>query len=136
MPHQITLLYAAVLAVILILLSLRVVLLRRRFRVGLGTGEEAELARAVRVQGNFCEYVPLAVILILLLESTGVVPGWFLHILGLALVCGRLAHGFFGLNRSGGVSNGRFFGTLLTWLVLAAGALAGLYLAVVRWLVA
>lgn len=130
MPYQITLLYTAVLVLILILLSLRVVMLRRRFGVGLGTGNEAELGRAIRTQGNFCEYVPMALILMALLEGTGVLPAILLHGLGVALVAGRLAHGFFGLNRSGGISGGRFYGTALTWLVLFAGAVVGLYLVV------
>lgn len=130
MPYQISLLYTAFLALILILLSLRVVILRRRFRVGLGSGDEAELARAIRAQANFCEYVPMALILMLLLEGAGVLPAAVLHGLGVALVAGRLAHGFFGLNRSGGISGGRFYGTALTWLVLFAGAGMSIYLVI------
>ena len=44
------------------------------------------------------------------------------------LLLGRLLHAF-GLSRSGGYSFGRFTGTVLTWLVFLAMALAGLWLA-------
>ena len=50
-------------------------------------------------------------------EGTGR-PLLLLHGLGCALLIGRILHGFVGLNRSAGVSTGRFVGTLLTWVML------------------
>ena len=55
MPVAITTLYAGILGVVLIALSFRVVQRRWRFKVGVGTGDNPELARAIRVHGNFIE---------------------------------------------------------------------------------
>jgi uncharacterized protein len=131
---MITAFYAGLLALILLALSIRVVMLRRRHQVGIGTGEHRGLELAVRAQANFCEYVPIALILLLVLELTGSVAASVLHVLGLMLVTGRLLHGFFGLNRSPGTSMGRFVGTLLTWLTMAATALFVIGLATGHWL--
>lgn len=136
MMVSITLFYAALCALILVVLSLKIVALRRRHQVGIGAGQQAELERAIRVQANFVEYVPLALLLLLLLELSAVLPVWLLHILGGCLVVARVLHGFLGLNRSAGVSAGRFLGTALTWLVLLLCALAGLYMSLGRWLLA
>lgn len=122
------LLYAALLALVLLALSYNVVRLRRRHQVGIGTGGNEELARAVRAQANFCEYVPLALVLLALVEFSARAPAWSLHLLGASLVVGRVLHGI-GLNRSSGASKNRVLGTLLTWLVLLFGAGLALWLA-------
>jgi len=98
-----------------------VVRLRQRHEVGIGTGSVQALERAVRVQANFCEYVPLALLVLALIEFGSSVPVWVLHALGLALLVGRVAHAL-GLNRSAGASRARVLGTLLTWIVLVLGA--------------
>ena len=56
----ITPLYAALAAVILIVLSLRVIGARRSHRVAIGDGADEDLARRIRAHGNFTEYTPLA----------------------------------------------------------------------------
>ena len=117
---MITGLYAALSALILVGLSLRVVGLRRRHRVGIGDGGHNDLAQSVRAQGNFIEYVPLALILLMALEASGG-SAWLIHLLGIALVVGRLAHAA-GLTRSRGTSFGRAFGASLTFLILLVGA--------------
>jgi len=133
MAYSITLFYASLLGLILVALSLRVVALRRRYQIGVGAGDRPELELAIRSQANFCEYAPIGIVLLFLLDGTGVVPAVVLHILGLALVVGRVLHGFVGLNRTAGYSMGRFVGTLLTWLMIAGSALFGAGLAVGRW---
>ena len=125
---QITALYAALLGLLVLLLGLRVVHGRWTRRIGLGDGGDAELTRRIRVHGNFVENVPLAVVLLLLLELTGVAPAW-LHGFGIALVAGRVLHAF-GLSRHAGTSFGRLSGTLLTWVAIAAMSVLLLY----RWL--
>ncbi len=64
-------LYAALLGFLLVYLSIRVIRLRRRFKVAIGAGGEAAIERAARVQANFSEYVPMALILLLLAEIQG-----------------------------------------------------------------
>lgn len=121
----ITPLYAAILALLVVGLTLRVVWLRRQFQVGIGTGEERELAKAVRAHGNAVETIPLALVLMLLVEL-GSVPALALHSAGIALVVGRSAHAF-GLSRHAGTSPGRVIGMLLTLFVVLflAGILLG-----------
>jgi uncharacterized protein len=128
-------LHAGLLALIFLGLSLRVVYLRRTLRVGLGSGGHESLNRAVRAHGNFAEYVPLALVLLLGLEAGTALPAWALHTMGLALVLGRVLHGFFGLNRHAGASLGRVWGTALTWLVIGVSALLLVATGVGRWLV-
>ncbi|MFC7611818.1 MAPEG family protein [Teichococcus aestuarii] len=50
-------------------------------RVALGLGEDVRLLRASRAQGNFTEYAPLTLLLLLLLEAAGSGPA-LLHLLG------------------------------------------------------
>ncbi len=118
----ITPLYAALAAAILIVLSLRVIGLRRGRRVAIGDGGDEDLARRIRAQGNFAEYTPLALLLILLLELGGA-PAWQLHLLGAALILGRILHAWSLTAHSG---KGRLAGMTLTFFVLAAGALGNL----------
>lgn len=125
MYPSVVLLYTALLALLLLVLSFNVVRLRRRHQVGIGTGSVQALERAVRAHGNFCEYVPLAIVLLALIEFGGNVPVWSLHLLGLLLLGGRVAHAF-GLSRSAGASRARVVGTMLTWTVLLVAAGMGL----------
>jgi len=75
------------------LLSLRVIRLRQTVRVAIGDGGDKALRRAIRVHGNFAEYVPLTLILIFAAESIGVSTKW-IHGLGIALFVGRLLHAY------------------------------------------
>jgi uncharacterized membrane protein YecN with MAPEG domain len=124
---QITALYAALLGVLIVVLALRVVLGRRSSRVGIGDGGNHELIRRIRAHGNAIENVPLALLLLLVAELTGVDAAW-LHACGIVLVLGRLLHAS-GLSRHAGTSFGRFAGTLMTWLAMLAMCLVLLW----RW---
>ena len=79
----------------------------------------------MRAHGNFTEYVPLALILMGLIELNGGPPP-LLHGLGAALVVGRLLHAW-GLSGSVGVSFGRVAGSIATWATIVVGALFALY---------
>lgn len=121
----ITGLYAALLAFVLLWLSLRVINERRRGGVALGTGDSHALLRASRAQGNFVEYVPIILVMLALLEAGGA-AAWALHGLGAALLAGRLAHGI-GVGREperprGGDIRLRQLGMGLTFSVLIAAA--------------
>jgi len=90
---KITLLYAAVLAVMSIALSARAGLFRGKVRVSILYGEpmNAELAERVRVHQNFLEYVPLLLILMAGIELSGG-NSLFLYIVGAVLILARIAH--------------------------------------------
>ena len=64
----ITSVIASLLTIIFIKLSFAVIGLRRKNKVGLGSGGYEDLERAIRAQGNFAEYVPFGIILIACLE--------------------------------------------------------------------
>lgn len=113
-----SLLYAGLLGLLLIGLSVQVVRARRRYRVGLGVGSEEGMQQAVRVHANFAEYVPFAVLLLVLAEVSGL-PAAAVHGAGILLVVSRLWHAA-GLTGSPGRSFGRFYGTAGTWLVIVA----------------
>ena len=118
MGAPITSIYAALCGSLMIALAVRVSMLRRRFRIGVGSAGQEALERAIRVHANFTEFVPLALILMLLAELGGV-TGWLMHVFGITLVVSRLLHAW-GLTRSGGVSFGRLYGTLGTWALILA----------------
>jgi len=103
-------------------LALRVVLARRAARVGLGDGDNKRLEQTIRAHANCSEYVPIALILLILLEQT-TLTAWSMHAAGAALLAARILHAW-GLSHSSGESFGRFYGTLLTWMVIVFSALA------------
>jgi uncharacterized membrane protein YecN with MAPEG domain len=89
----ITAFYASLLAFLFVLLSVRVIAQRREARVEIGVGESKELLRRSRVHANFAEYVPLALLMLAFAESLKS-PSIVLHLLGLALLAGRLLHAY------------------------------------------
>lgn len=122
---QITALYAGIFALIYIGLSARVALTRRRVRVSVFDGGNAELGRAIRQHGNFGEYVPFALILMALIELNGGAV-WLVHGLGASLLVARLVY----LNALKGITGATFtcriIGMTLTWLVITVAALVAL----------
>lgn len=104
---------------------MRVMLHRKAHRIGVGTGGDEVMTRRVRVHANFAEYVPLALLMLALLELAGTAAA-VVWTCGLVLLLARLAHAI-GLGGSAGYSAGRFGGTLLTLAVLLAMALLGLW---------
>lgn len=118
---RITGIYAALATLLVLILAARVVLARNTHKIGIGDGGERELIKRIRAHANALENLPLALLLLLLLELNQTQPAW-LHALGIALILARIAHAI-GLSRSSGHSVGRFGGTGLTWLVMLAMAL-------------
>lgn len=118
----VTALYAALLAPLLILLSVRVIRLRRSERVAIGDGGDASLLRAMRVHANFSEYVPLALVLMGLAESLATAP-LLLHALGATLVAGRLSHAY-GVSKAKETLAFRVAGMAMTFATI--GTLAAL----------
>lgn len=118
---SITLFYAGLLAIWFLVLSIRVV--QGRDKVSLGDGGDPLMLRRIRGHGNFAEYVPLILLLMVMLELSGL-QAWLLHVLGVTLVVARLLHGV-SLGFTEHWKFGRFYGTLLTFiLLLVAGGLA------------
>ena len=121
----VTPLYAALLALWFVVLSVYVTIHRQRKSVSLGDKGDAQLLRVIRSQANFSEYVPLALLLMLFLEMSHF-SVYVLHALGIALLAGRLLHGY-ALSFTSGFEFGRVVGAVLTWGVLVVAALLCLY---------
>lgn len=117
----ITSLYAGLLGLLLLALSLGVSRQRLRHKVSHGDGGVPELISAIRAHANFTEYVPLSLLLILLLELSGH-HAWLIHGLGAALFISRILHAQGMSGRKGPPSFGRKYGTVLAWLVLLVSA--------------
>jgi uncharacterized membrane protein YecN with MAPEG domain len=123
MSAPITALWAGLLGILSLALAMNVVRARSSEKVIFGDGGVLVMQQRIRVHGNFVEYVPLALVLLLVLELNGT-SALVLNVLGGGLFLGRLLHAF-GLTSSTGTTPGRFVGTVLTWLaILAASALA------------
>ena len=117
----ITPLYAAITGLIFVVLSIRTLRLRHRFKVSIGSGNEPLLARAIRVHGNFAEYVPTALLLLFFVEvSAGNTT--LVHALSLLLLTGRLLHAY-GVSQLAENHKFRIAGTAMTFTVIISSAL-------------
>lgn len=121
----ITGLYASLLGLIFVFLSIQVIKMRRKYAISLGDGNNEFLQKATRAHANFNEYVPICIVLLLVAELTSQAD-IFLHICGILLVYGRVAHAY-GLISKSGISWGRASGFLATVSVLIALSLWNLY---------
>ncbi|MEN3952009.1 MAPEG family protein [Iodidimonas sp. SYSU 1G8] len=81
----------------------------------------------MRVQANFVENVPLALILLYLLEAGGA-PTVMVHVLGAALVIARLLHAW-GYSGNPGATYPRLIGAQTTFLLLSIMGFGLIYLA-------
>lgn len=87
----ITPLIAAILALIYVKISFNVIKNRRKNKVAYGDGGIDNLSKAIRAHGNFIEYSPLVIILIVFLELNHFNPLILLAI-GLIFIIGRVIH--------------------------------------------
>ena len=121
----VTPLYAGLLALWLLVLALRVVQRRSATHIYIGDGGDPALVRTMRGQANFTEYVPLALLLLAILELSRF-SLYALHALGATLVLARVLHGYaFGFATQ--FRFGRYWGAVLTFCVIAIEAILCLY---------
>ena len=81
--------FTALLALMLVAISIRITVLRAGKKINLLDGGDEQLRRAIRVQGNFIEYVPIALILLALTEWSGA-QAWLVYCFGAALLPFRM----------------------------------------------
>lgn len=84
-------LYASLLALFFVAMSVRTLRMRRRLRIAIGDAGNEAMLRAMRAHSNFAEYVPISLILIFLVEQSGA-GHLFVHALGLSVLVGRVSH--------------------------------------------
>ena len=118
---KITGLYAALSALLIVILAIRVVAYRRTAQIGLGDGDNPEMRKRIRAHGNAIEYLPLGLLLLLILELNQTAP-ILLHVFGILLIVGRLFHAW-GVSHHSGLSPGRMIGVLVTFGLIGVMAL-------------
>ena len=127
MVVTITPIYAAALALLYIYLSLRVIGYRRDNLISLGDGDDPVMQARMRVHANFAEYVPFALLVMLFVEIQRGHPLW-LHLIGAALLIGRLCHAY-GVSQHPQIMALRVGGMFLTFAALLLGAAINVILA-------
>jgi uncharacterized membrane protein YecN with MAPEG domain len=106
---------------VILMLGLKLYVGGRRGKLKLPSGQtNEEFDRAVRIQMNAVEDVPVLMVGIGALAALGM-PAWYIHMSGLVLLVSRIAHAV-GLAGSSGFSLGRAAGTMGTMLVYLAVA--------------
>ncbi|MCA0905295.1 MAPEG family protein [Ruegeria marisrubri] len=123
----ITPIYAALIAVLYVALSVKVILQRRSDKISVGDGGSKLMIKAIRTHSNCAEYAPIALLLIAMVELQGA-GGLLVHILGLLLLAGRLLHAY-GFGRTPQIVILRQAGMSLTFLAILVAAIANLILA-------
>ena len=115
MPLPVTALYGALLAIVGLVLTGLVGRLRPKLGVSLGDGGHRELIEANRRHMNYVEQVPLALILLAVVELNGA-SSMLLHALGGTLLAGRVIHPF-GIDATNMKRLPRLIGASLSMLV-------------------
>lgn len=124
MTLAITPLYAGLIGVLFIILSLRVSTRRMSAKVTSGDGDDKALFKRIRVQANCAEYAAIGLLLLAMVEVQGA-PGWGVHLLGLMLLVGRVMHAV-GYGRTPQIVPLRRIGMMLTYLMLLLVSLANI----------
>jgi len=121
---SITSAYLGVLALLFAALGMQVSRLRRSNHVLFGDGGNIKLRSAIRAHANFAEYVPIIVLMVAMLEMSGM-PAIRVHLLMAALLVARLLHplGMYVGPKTLQFRICRVGGIVLTTLVLIASAL-------------
>ena len=85
--------YALAVSIVYLILWFRVTSFRAAKGVSIGDGGDADLLLRTRQHGNCAEWSGFILILMILAEGMGA-PALYLHITGVLLVVGRIAHPF------------------------------------------
>jgi uncharacterized protein len=93
MSLSVTTTYVLLLVPIWLALWIGVASKRSELKVSIGDAGNAELLQRVRRHGNFMEFAPFVIILMIMAELQGAGALW-LHAAGVLLVLGRIAHPF------------------------------------------
>lgn len=111
----ITALYGALNAIFNIYLASNVSTARRKHKVSIGNGDSPELLVTSRIHSNNAEFVPLAIVMLLIAELLGG-ASMFVHLCGGLLLLGRVAHAIGMPRKAPNVF--RLTGVALTWGVI------------------
>lgn len=111
---EIAALYCGVNILLLLVLAYLVTQGRRTHKITLGDGGHEGMSRAIRAHANAAEYIPAALVGLVVLSLFEALPVWVLHAGGISLTLGRILHGW-GLH-TGVLNMPRRLGTAFSWL--------------------
>lgn len=115
---KVTMLYAGLAGVMYFVLTAMVIRLRASTKTGLGHDADptSPLFRAVRIHGNFAEFVPFILLLMAFDELSGRTQ-LIMHVFGIVLIVSRILH-YQGVTQSHAKSTGRMLGAMGTFTLL------------------
>lgn len=90
-------LYASFLGLVFIVLTIKVIKIRKLNQIAIGDNGNLALQKAISAQANFCQSTPIFLILLILAEASQS-HIFILHFCGLVFTLGRIFHGF-GINQ-------------------------------------
>lgn len=93
MIFETTALYAVPLGAIYLALWMDIARTRGAMKVSIGDAGDTTLLLRIRRHGNFVEWVPMVLIMMMLGEGLGA-PAIYLHVSGALLLLGRMVHPF------------------------------------------
>jgi|LLEJ01.1.fsa_nt_gi uncharacterized membrane protein YecN with MAPEG domain len=119
---MITALYASLLMLLIIWLTVKVIKQRQSGKIAYADGGVKELQIARSAHGNASETIPITLVLMILLELNG---GniYLLHLCGVALLLGRILHGTGILNENFGNRKKGMVLTFISQIILVVGNL-------------
>ncbi|MEM6602908.1 MAG: MAPEG family protein [Pseudomonadota bacterium] len=128
---MVTALYAAFYGLFYIFLAFCVIMGRNKMRIPLMDNGNHNMLRRIRAHGNFSEYAPIFIVLLAFMEISAVAPSIYIHILGSIFLLARALHAYGLLHAEKYDENQklisglkfRFFGTVLTFLLIATVSL-------------
>ena len=83
---------AAILALLLVLLTVLTIIARGRFKVILSDNGEQALLKFIRAHGNLAEFAPIFLILLGLVELNHFLSGFWLWLTAIVFIAGRFIH--------------------------------------------
>jgi uncharacterized protein len=98
---MVTAFYTGLLGLIYIVLSVRVIRCRHKYKIALGDGDNFKLLRKIRAHQNFMEYTPLFLILLAFADLFGLIKE-ITNAFGVLFVLGRISHAY-------GISKGEIY---------------------------
>lgn len=119
-PIAATTLYLGLFGLLMLILKLNVGRVRASKRINLGDGNDESMQRAIRVQGNAIEDVPVVLLGLVglgLLEA----PVLLIHGIGATFLVARVLHAV-GLGGMPGLGVGRLIGTMLSLIAILVTA--------------
>lgn len=106
---------AAILAILLVALSILTIMARRKFKVALSDNGEMALLKFIRAHGNLAEFAPIFLILLLLVEINNLLSMIWLWSVALVFIFGRFSHAASLLYLEPKTMNFRILGMMLSF---------------------